>query len=260
MLWVVQIVCFVLSLLVRLASILVNFLLTTLSWLIFGLVIAGGWWLETLRNRWFQVPIVQVVDCERCAKPREQAGGLEFALQNSRCSDTAYCNNIRRALNERIADLERELHKTKQELEHTSRFLRAAELQANEKRAKIRSLEEELRQIREDNNFAPQKSRDVREDREQLYQQNERLRAKNLQHWKRTLVQKQQAMKAQAELDERGEKIRLLATRCRKVQKELDEVRKQLQHQTRRADEQREARVRLEVENEGLRRPRTVAR
>ncbi|TGJ79507.1 hypothetical protein E0Z10_g9259 [Xylaria hypoxylon] len=164
------------------------------------------------------------------------------------------------ALNERIVELEHELCETNAELERTSRFLRVAEGQANEQRVKIRSLEEELRQVRDDNNPDTKESDAVQEDLERLQQQNAQLRANNLRQWNHTLAQRQRAIHAQNESDGRGDKIRLLANRCRSLQRELDDMRRQLQHQTRRADEQREARIRLEVENEEPQRPRTVAR
>ncbi|KAI0533420.1 hypothetical protein GGR58DRAFT_506341 [Xylaria digitata] len=200
---------------------------------------------------------MQAINGERCEAPRDRASDLEFELLNSRCSNTAYCNNIRKALNERIVELEHELCETVEELERTFRFLRVAEAQANEQRAKIRSLMEELGQVRNDNNLNSKKSA-VQEDLERLQQQNAQLRVNNLHQWNRALEQKRQAMKARIESDDRGDRIRLLASKCRSIQKELDDVRKRLQHQTRRADEQREARIRLEVENEGLCRQRAV--
>ncbi|KAF2965086.1 hypothetical protein GQX73_g8490 [Xylaria multiplex] len=261
MLWVVLTVCFAFSLLIRLTSALVNLSLTALVWSIFIPLCALGCGVdgyEFLRNRCYQARTTNASNCERCEASRDQTSGLEYELLNARCSNTAYCLNIRKALNERIVELEQELCETAEELERTTRFLRVAETQANEQRANIRSLKEELQGVRDDNSLNSSKKSAMQEDIERLQQQNEQLRANNLHQWNRALEQKQQTVKAQIESDDRGDRIRLLANKYRRIQKELDDARRQLQHQTRRADEQREARIRLEVENEELRRQRTV--
>lgn len=52
----------------------------------------------------------------------------------------------------------------------------------------------------------------------------------------------------------------MLVSAQRKLRRELEAVGRQLQHQTGRADEQREARMRLELENKELRRLKMVVR
>ncbi|KAJ3557157.1 hypothetical protein NPX13_g9985 [Xylaria arbuscula] len=203
-------------------------------------------------------------ECESCEVFRDRIDILEVDLKKAQEHEEDFATSTRRALSEYNRELEEELLKTGTKLQRTMNFLRLAEDRANENRAKIRSLEEELRLVRDESNPDFQKKQEVRKalqlELEQLRNENQQLKTRNLQHLSNTLTQKQRAVWAEKESDLYGDRVRALADSLannqRNFQKALGEAHRQLVHQTRRADQQREARIRLEVENEELRRPR----
>ncbi|KAI1420004.1 hypothetical protein F5Y12DRAFT_792332 [Xylaria sp. FL1777] len=221
-------------------------------------------YVEFLLNQLSRLRAAQKVNCQKCAELRDRISTLESELRKPQANNRDYDNDISKILRQENIELEREIGKIKGELERTLHFLRVAESHANGQRAKIRSLEEELRLARDDTNLDFKRKVEIQKDLERMKQENAQLKTHNLQQWNNALVEKQRAAKAEMECDFKGDKIRTLAitlaNKQRKFQDELSDMRKQLRHQTRRADAQREARVRLEVENEELRRPRTGLR
>ena len=201
-------------------------------------------------------------ECESCEVFRNRVNTLETDLQTVKNHEEDFATAARRGLFEDNLVLGRELDKTGRQLQQTMNYLHIAEDQANENRAKIRSLEEELRLARDESNPGYQKKLEFIKALEQLRNENQRLRTSNLQHLSNTLTQKQRAVRAEKESDFNGDRARALADSLannqQKFQAALGEARRQLVHQTRRADQQREARTRLEVENEELRRARPI--
>ncbi|KAI0449213.1 hypothetical protein F5B21DRAFT_520564 [Xylaria acuta] len=209
------------------------------------------WQKKSPQDRTTQTP-----DCGRCARLLYELTELQEKQQRN---DFDTC--MQSVMHERHADLEASLNEAEAELKRRERFLRVAEAQANQQRTEMHSLKEELRLARDDNNSADfRKSLAVQQDLERLRQQNAQLTAANLRQVEHTLRQKNRTLKAERELDIWADKIKTLVDDRNGLRQRLDEVHAKLRHQERRAGEQREGRIRAEVENEELRRPRTTFR
>ncbi|KAK5625981.1 hypothetical protein RRF57_001697 [Xylaria bambusicola] len=156
--------------------------------------------------------------------------------------------------------LEGELEKTGTELKRIMNFLNIADDQANQNRAKIRSPEDEVRLARDKTNPSIQSTVEIQRILEKLQDENQRLRTSNLQHLNNALSQKQRAVRAERDCELNGDRARALANSLaisqKKFQTAIGDVQRRLVHQTRRADQQREVRIRLEVENQELRQAR----
>ncbi|KAJ8130632.1 hypothetical protein O1611_g2992 [Lasiodiplodia mahajangana] len=200
-----------------------------------------------------QSRIIGTVHCENCVFLQNEVNELEARLVEVKVNGKAFDNSLRRVWNEQRIELESDLNEARAQLQQTTHFLRAAESQINHQRRELRSLTEELQLARESNSNPDfRTSLAMHNDLEQLRHRNAQLTTNNLQQWNDTLAQKQRAEKAEREADSRAGWITALTLSQRDLRQELAKAQKQLQHQTRRADEQREIRVRLEVENEGL--------
>ncbi|KAI0973420.1 hypothetical protein F4678DRAFT_26618 [Xylaria arbuscula] len=223
-------------------------------------------YVEFLQRQLTQLDAKQEVECKKCVELQELIRLLESRLEELRANNREFDTNTNRALRAENVELERELSRAKQELQRTLGFLHAAESQANERRARIRLLKAQLESTRNETNHITDLRRnyELQIDLEELQHENAQLKTKNLQQWNNAMWEKQRAERAERERDFRDGKIRnlasTLATKHKKFEEELGDVRSQLRHQTRRADAQQEAQMRLEAENEELRRRRTATR
>ncbi|KAI1123260.1 hypothetical protein F5Y10DRAFT_270260 [Nemania abortiva] len=246
--------------------VLTNPLMTTLSQVLFRLLqllreasirlvsALKRRYLEYLQNREAQARANSTLNCENCPLLQNQVNTLESELTEVKRNGKAFDASLRRVWNEHRIELESDLKEANTQLNQTMRFLRAAETQVNAQRGEIRSLKDELRLTAQASDNADfQQSLAIQRDLEQLRRKNAQLITNNLQQWNNTLEQKRRALKAETEAELRADWIKTLTGSQRDLRQELVQARRQLQHQTKRADEQREARVRLEVENEELR-------
>ncbi|KAH8164137.1 hypothetical protein CIB48_g4132 [Xylaria polymorpha] len=197
----------------------------------------------------------QTAGCGNCARLQDQIAELQ-GRQNR--DDFDAC--IRSVMHEQKVELERNLADANTELARRGRFLRVAEDQANQQRAEILSLRDELRLARDDNNADFRKSLAVQQDLERLRQKNAQLTTANLKQMEHTMSQKKRALTAERELDIWGDKIKTLVYDRNELRQTIDRIHAQRVHLERRADGQRESRIRAEVEIEELQRPRTVLR
>ncbi|KAI0441372.1 hypothetical protein F4803DRAFT_576510 [Xylaria telfairii] len=197
----------------------------------------------------------QTAGCGNCARLWDQVAELQ-GRQNKNDFDAC----MRSVMHEQKVELERDLDAANTELARRGHFLRVAEDQANQQRAAILSLRDELRLARADNSADSRKSLAIKQDLDRLRQKNARLTTANLQLMERTMCQKKRALMAERELDIWGDKIKTLVHDRNKLREDIDKMHVQNVHQGRRADEQREGRIRAEVEVEELRRPRTAVR
>ncbi|KAI0466521.1 hypothetical protein F4859DRAFT_526618 [Xylaria cf. heliscus] len=203
--------------------------------------------------------MTQTPDCDSCARLRDQVNEL---LQRQNNDDIS--SSMQSVRNERRADLEADLSTANAEVRRQEHFLRIAEEQANQQRAEMHSLREELRLAREhndsSNDAAFRRSLAAQQELERLRQLNAQLTAANVQQLEQAMLQKKRALTAERELDVWADKIRGLVNGRNELQHELESVRARLRHQERRASAQREGKIRAEVEVEELRRPRTTLR
>ncbi|TRX91644.1 hypothetical protein FHL15_007426 [Xylaria flabelliformis] len=201
----------------------------------------------------------QTPDCDSCARLRHELAELQEKQQRD---DFDAC--IRSVMHEQKVELEANLNEANTELKRRENFLRRAEEQANQQRAEIHSLKEELRLARDDNKNNNRedfkKSLAIQQRIRQLIQHNKQLKAANLQQAENTLRQKTRAERAERELNIWTVKIKTLVYDRNELRQEIDRVRAELRRQERRASVQRESRIRADVENEELRRPRTTVR
>ncbi|KAI0545020.1 hypothetical protein F4679DRAFT_491951 [Xylaria curta] len=199
----------------------------------------------------------QTPDCDSCVRLRHELAELQEKQQNE-----DFDSSIRSVMHEQIVELEANVNEANAKLKQSERSLREAEEKANHQRARIQSLNEELRLARDDNNNNTdenfKKSVETQKRIRKLLQDNEQLKASHRQQVKNTLCHKNRAQEAERELNIWATKIKTLVYDRNELRQELDRARVELRRQEHRASGLRESRIRAEVENEELRWPRTT--
>ncbi|KAJ2989831.1 hypothetical protein NUW58_g3266 [Xylaria curta] len=194
----------------------------------------------------------QAADCDSCVRLQHEFSNLEAEMLSDQRGRNDFNTKIRRILQDQKSELEDQLKGTNVELQQRNRLLRDGEDQMKRQQAEIRSLRAELQLVHGDNNEDLARNRAVQQDMERLQQQNAQLTANNLLLMENILRQKQRALRAEREVGVWADKTRTLTINQGDLRRELDKVRKQLQHQERRADGLLGARIHRAVENEEL--------
>ncbi|KAI0112563.1 hypothetical protein GGR51DRAFT_568667 [Nemania sp. FL0031] len=199
-------------------------------------------------------PIAMIVPCEKCALLQNEVDELESEILKVKINEKDFRNSLQEVWNEHRIELESDLNGATAQLQKTTHHLRAAESQVKQQRSEIRSLTDQL-QIARDCNKNPDLNRSlaIHHELEQLRDRNAQLMTNFLYRWHDAIVQKKRAVKAERESEYRADWIQTAKFRQSDLRQELNEAQEQLQRQTTRADEQQEARERLEAENEELR-------
>ncbi|KAI1742999.1 hypothetical protein F4680DRAFT_410743 [Xylaria scruposa] len=199
----------------------------------------------------------QTPDCDSCARLRH-----ELAVLQERQQSADFDASIKNVMHEQKVELEANLNEANAELRRSEQRVRDGEKRENHQRAKIQSLNEALRLARDDNNSNTderfKESVETQKRIIKMLQRNEQLKVSYRQQTESTLRHKNLALEAQRELNIWGSKIKTLVYDRNELRQELDRARAELRRQERRASGQREGRIRAEIENEGLRRPRTT--
>jgi hypothetical protein len=194
------------------------------------------------------------------------AGGRPYTdTEKSRAlhdNGTGNHNGIMKSLRERMAGLELALTKARAEITRNHHIMRKGEDVTKQQSLEIDSLKQQLSHFRHSNNNnsigggsdSLKKTATMQSDIERLQRENEDLKAESVILSAQNLKQNQRAMRLQNQEEELSHKIVMLKDSLRNAREELEGVRRQLQLQTRRADEQRESRIRLQAENDELQR------
>ncbi|CAJ2504927.1 Uu.00g123210.m01.CDS01 [Anthostomella pinea] len=191
---------------------------------------------------------ISEAECIDCLAYEKRVTELEESLRQISVSNKTFATDICRDFIDRNTQLDSELDYFKSESSKQLQFLHIAEDLQSRQRAEIRSLRDELdTHQRHESKFS--KSVSLQGELDQWKLQNVNLKTGVLDQWNQTLRQKQRAVMAEGECERLSRKVVLVTRSEKELRQQLGAANVRLEHQAKRVDELREARIRLEAEN-----------